>query len=190
MSQDTLNQSPEEEEKKKRKILAILLILLLAFGAGFAILFKGSPSVTNTDGTVALTQADLVKTINSNHLSAYWVGPVADAKYTLTVKPNNGGIIIRYIPNGSTIKASLVRQIATYTVKNAASIVATNGAATGNLGFTNVDGNSVFYSKTRATNVYVGIKGKDTQVEVFDPLVDQALALTMLKGQVRPVVSQ
>ena len=188
MSQNTLNQAPDEEEKDKKKRLALILLFLL-LGVGLVFFFYNAKGKTDTTGKIGLTESELVKTVASNHLSAYWVGPVANATYTLTVKPNNGGVVIRYIPSGNSVEAANVRQIGTYSFKNAYSIITTNGTVTGNLGFGNVDGNSVFYSKTHPTNVYVGIKGKDTQVEVFDPTVDQALALTMLQGQVRPVSS-
>jgi hypothetical protein len=59
--------------------------------------------------------------------------------------------------------------------------------AVGNVGFVNADGNAVFYSKARPTNIYDGLKGKDIQVEVFDPLVDQALGLVLVRNQVRQI---
>lgn len=188
MKQNTLNQVSDEEEKDKKKRLA-LIVLFLVLAVGLVFFLNNSREKTDTTGTVVLTEPELVKTVIDNHLSAYWVGPVANATYTLTVKPKDKGVVIRYIPFGDSINATNIRQIGTYSVKNAYSIISTNGTVTGNLGFNNVNGNSVFYSKAKSTNVYVGIKGKDIQVEVFDPTVDQALALTMLQGQVRPVSS-
>jgi hypothetical protein len=72
-------------------------------------------------------------------------------------------------------------------MKNAFKVTQATGNVLGNIGFINADGNSVFYSSARNTNVYVGIKGKDIQVELFDPGADQAVGMATIKGQVRPV---
>ena len=118
MSQNTLNQAPDEEEKDKKKRLALILLFLL-LGVGLVFFFYNAKGKTDTTGKIGLTESELVKTVASNHLSAYWVGPVANATYTLTVKPNHGGVVIRYIPSGDSVEAANVRQIGTYSFKNA-----------------------------------------------------------------------
>jgi hypothetical protein len=51
----------------------------------------------------------------------------------------------------------------------------------------NVDGNAVYYDSRDAKNVYIGLKDKDVQVEIFDPRPDQALASAIMRGQVRQI---
>jgi hypothetical protein len=35
--------------------------------------------------------------------------------------------------------------------------------------------------------VYIGLKDRDVQVEIFDPRPDQALAAAIMRGQVRQI---
>jgi len=65
--------------------------------------------------------------------------------------------------------------------------VISSGKKEGSLGFTNIDGNAVFYVRSRPTNVYMAIKDKDIQVEIFDPGQDQAVALALFKGQIQQI---
>jgi hypothetical protein len=42
----------------------------------------------------------------------------------------------------------------------------------------------VFYAKNRDTDVYLAFPGKAVQIEIFDPLVGQALSLAVLQDQI------
>ena len=49
------------------------------------------------------------------------------------------------------------------------------------------DGNAVYYDSRDPKNVYVGLKGADIQVEIFDPRPDQALAAALLQGNIQKI---
>jgi hypothetical protein len=139
-------------------------------------------------GKYAMSESELRNIIKSKNLTVYWAGPAVGDKYSLNFGAT-GQAYVRYLPGGQGLTAtgSTFRIIATYKLKGAFSITKTAGTQTGNVGFTNVDGNSVFYVKSRPTNVYMGIKGKDIQLEIFDPAIDQALALALFHGQIQPI---
>lgn len=130
----------------------------------------------------------LVVSIFSILMTVYWIGPVAGDTYSIFV-PKTGVTVVRYIPAGASVTdVSLdFRLVATYVQKNAFATTQLAGRKNGNLGFINIDGNAVFYVKSRPTNVYVGIKGRDVQLEIFDPGQDQAVALALFRGQIQQI---
>jgi hypothetical protein len=177
------------DSKSSRKVLIAILVAILAVG-GFA-LFRHQSSgndLAKIEGKVALSAQELRDVVAAKHITAYWVGPQDGAKYAL-IASRPGVAFVRYLPGGVGINdtKTLFRAIGTYTQKNAFAISTAGALVLGNAGFVNADGNAVFYSKARPTNVYVGIKGKDIQIEVFDPVVDQALGLVLVKNQVRQI---
>ena len=178
-----------QRPKKRFKRLSVSLLVVIVVGAAAYFLVtqftKGSDS-QKLAGKVAMSADELRSVVLAKHLTVYWAGPTAGAKYALiATKP--GSIFVRYLPNGQglTDTTTSYRVIATYSQKNAFLITQSAGAVVGNVGFTNVDGNAVFYVKTRPTNVYMGIKGKDIQLEIFDPGIDQALGLSLLHNQIQ-----
>lgn len=184
---------PKSRKFKSRRLLifvsSFVAVVILVF-AGFYLgtHFKKTSDVQKTQGGVALSEQDLRDVVNAKHLTVYWTGPVGGDKYTLLV-PKTGVAVIRYLPGGAGLNdaSSTFRLVATYVQKNAFSITQKAGAKVGNLGFINIDGNSVFYVKSRSTNVYVGMKNKDIQLEIFDPGQDQAVALSLFRGQIQKV---
>lgn len=177
------------QKKSSRKIFTTVLVILLIVGAFLFVEHKRSPGdLGKIQGKVALSEQDLRAVVLAKKLVVYWAGPEAGAKYTL-IATTPGVAFVRYLPGGVglTDTKTLFRAVGTYSQKNAFAVSTAGAAAAGNVGFVNADGNAVFYSKARATNVYVGIKGKDIQVEVFDPVVDQALGLVLVKNQVRQI---
>ncbi len=75
----------------------------------------------------------------------------------------------------------------TFTFPNAFAVTQKAGTLANGVGFVNVDGNAVYYDSRDAKNVYIGMKDKDIQVEIFDPRSDQALAAAIMRGQVRQI---
>lgn len=139
-------------------------------------------------GRIALSEKGLRDVVRKNNLTAYWVGPIAGDTYSIFV-PKSGVAVVRYIPAGASVTdaSPSFRLVATYVQKNAFATTQLAGAKEGNLGFTNIDGNAVFYVKARPTNVYVGIRGQDVQLEIFDPGQDQAVALALFRGQIQQI---
>ena len=187
-SSDPLNgeQVLTKRGKSMVRFLIVLVILVLAVGAYLFIAHARNGAVTGKiQGKVALSEQELRDVIAAKKLTVYWAGPLTGAKYTL-IATTPGIFYIRYLPGGVGLNdtKTLFRAIGTYAQKNAFSVSENAGRANGNVGFISADGNAVFYAKGRPTNVYIGIRGQDIQVEVFDPVVDQALGLVLVRGQI------
>ena len=175
--------------KGPRRVLTSLIIVALLVGGFFVVKqFRGTSDIVKIQGKVALSAQELRNVVIAKKITAYWAGPQDGAKYTL-IATTPGVAFVRYLPGGVGLNdtKTLFRAIGTYTQKNAFAVSTAGANATGNAGFVSADGNAVFYSTARPTNIYIGIKGKDIQVEVFDPVVDQALGLVLVKNQVRQI---
>lgn len=186
---EQVEEAVASDSKSSRKVLIAILVAILVVG-GFAFVRhqRSGNDIAKIQGKVALSAQELRDVVVAKHITAYWVGPQDGAKYTL-IASTPGVAFVRYLPGGVglTDTKTLFRAIGTYTQKNAFAVSTAGGLVVGNAGFVDADGNAVFYSKARPTNVYVGIKGKDIQIEVFDPVVDQALGLVLVKNQVRQI---
>ena len=170
--------------------ISILLIVALLAGLGFYIIGKRT-SHTDTlkiQGKVAMSAQELRDIVLAKKLTVYWAGPLEETKYAL-IANKAGSTFVRYLPKGNGLNDTTTsyRVVATYVLKGAFSVTQSAGAVIGNVGFTNVDGNAIFYVKTRPTNVYVGVKGKDIQIEIYDPGIDQSLGLALIHNQVRQI---
>lgn len=177
-----------EAMKSRRKFMTIVVALVVVGGLLLLINVNKSKDLSSLTGNVALSASELHDLVVAKHITVYWAGSMDGAKYTLTA--NTPGVaVVKYLPGGVGLNdtKTLFRAIGTYGQKNAYQIAKNSGASPGNVGFINADGNAIFYSSSRPTNVYIGIKGKDTQVEVFDPVVDQALGLVLVRNQIRLV---
>jgi hypothetical protein len=188
-SQYDIEDSTSPAPRGKGKFLAILIAIVIIAGGGYYFISNHSGSdTTKLQGKVALSEQELRDIVVAKKLTVYWAGPLAGAKYGLTVT-GTGLAYIRYLPDGVGINdtKTLFRAVGTYVQKNAFAVNQNAGTQTGNVGFISADGNAVFYNKARPTNIYIGIKDKDIQVEVFDPGVDQALGLTLIRGQISQI---
>lgn len=189
LTEEQVEEAEISEKKSSRKALTWIVIAIVLVGGFFFMKNQRSGNdLAKIQGKVALSADDLRSVVLAKKLTVYWAGPQDGAKYTL-IATTPGVAFVRYLPGGVGLNdtKTLFRAIGTYAQKNAFAISTAGAAANGNVGFVNADGNAVFYSKARPSNVYVGIKGKDIQVEVFDPVVDQALGLVLVKNQVRQI---
>ena len=186
--EENLASGPVLTKRGKSTMRFIVAIVIVILGVGGYLFFSQSNDggdLQKIQGKVAMSEQELKDVVVAKKLTVYWAGPQTGAKYTL-IATTPGIAYVRYLPGGVGLNdtKTLFRAIGTYVQKNAYAVSITAGKADGNAGFTNADGNAVFYSKARPSNVYVGIKGKDIQVEVFDPVVDQALGLVLVRGQI------
>ncbi|MCX6429414.1 MAG: hypothetical protein NTX12_00250, partial [Actinobacteria bacterium] len=169
------------------RMIALAVAGLILIVGGVTLFSKSTSSdVNKVNGKVALSASELRDVVAAKKITAYWVGPLDGAKYTLnTTAP--GVVVVRYLPSGVGVNdvGTPVRSVGTYIQNGAYDIAATTAASIGNGGGLNADGNSYFYSDGRPTNVYIGIKGKDIQVELFDPVANQAINLAQIQNQVR-----
>ncbi len=171
-----------------RVIVLIIFIGLLVIG-GYSFISKSSSSDSDKiQAKVALSEQELKDVIKAKKLTVYWAGPLEGAKYTLAAT-TPGIVYLKYIPGGVSFNDPKIyfRTIGTYSVANAFAVTQSTGLQGGNIGFTNPDGFATFYSLNRPTNIYMGIKKIDIQVEIFDPRADQALALVSVQGQIRRI---
>ena len=184
---------PHPKTKKRPPLLVLgSLIAVVVLGiAGYFIIshFSNSNDADKIRGKVAMSADELRSVVLANHLSVYWAGPMTKAKYAL-ITSKTGSAFVRYLPNGNGLNDTTTsfRVIATYPQKGAFLITQSAGRVIGNVGFTNVDGNAVFYVKARPTNVYMGIRDKDIQIEIFDPGIDQALGLSLIHNQILQIL--
>ncbi|MBI3428781.1 MAG: hypothetical protein HY050_01720 [Actinobacteria bacterium] len=181
-------------EKRKRGkgfyFIVTLLIVALLGGASYYIMGKSTRSndALKIQGKVAMSEQELRDVVVAKKITVYWAGPLEETKYAL-IANKGGSTFVRYLPKGNGLNDTTTsyRVIATYIQKGAFLITQSAGNVVGNVGFTNVDGNAVFYVKTRPTNVYMGIKDKDIQIEIYDPGIDQALGLALIHNQVKQI---
>ena len=171
-------------------VLGSLFAVIILGVAGYFIIsyFSNNSDAQKIQGKVAMSADELRSIVLAKHLTVYWAGQTSGAKYALIVN-KAGSSFVRYLPNGNGLNDTTTsfRVIATYTQKSAFLTTQSAGGVLGNVGFTNVDGNAVFYVKARPTNVYMGIENKDVQIEIFDPGIDQALGLSLLHNQIQQI---
>jgi len=171
-----------------RRVILAIVIVVLGVG-GYLVLSRSSnldPAMSQ--GKVALTETQLKQVVSDRHLVAFWAGPIAGAKYALTVT-NAGLVYIRYLPGGAGINDTkgTYRVIGSYPFPKAYDWAVSNGSLPGIIGLNNPDGFAIFYNAASTNNVYMATKGKDVQIEIFDPVANQALGLALVKGQIQQI---
>lgn len=139
-------------------------------------------------GLRVMTEAQLRETVDSNHLVVYWAGSEKGSKYLLDSVEANV-IVLTIIPADSEPNQTRAMhpQIATYEVKDAFQAVLAGGGNPDVAGFINGDGNSVFYSQLDPDNVFVGVRGRDIELQIFDPSPGVSLALAREPGRLTPI---
>ncbi|MBI3429799.1 MAG: hypothetical protein HY050_07080 [Actinobacteria bacterium] len=123
-----------------------------------------------TNGKIALSEAELRQVVAGEGLTVYWLGSQEGALYALN-SVSSAQNYVRYLPNGKGLgdTSANYRVIGTYETKDAFSVTLSNAKKINSVGFINEDGNAVYYGTLAPNSVYVGVKGTDSQVEIFDP---------------------
>jgi len=137
-----------------------------------------------------MTESQLRETVVSNHLLVYWAGPQIGANYLLDTVESNV-IVLTVLPPSQKTQAtrSSYPQIATYVLKNAFEAILSGGGNQDVAGFINADGNAVFYSSLDPKNVFVGLRGMDVEVQIFDPDPGTSLAIAKEAGRLTPITA-
>lgn len=172
-------------------VVTALIFSTVSFGAEYYFNSKRSASeevLLVLHGGKAVDAVQLRNVVVANHLTVYWVGPEKGAKYVLNAAVLSS-ISLRYLPAGASLTdtTATYREVGTFTSPNAFAVTQKAATLANGVGFVNVDGNAVYYDSRDAKNVYIGLKVKDIQVEIFDPRPDQALAAAIMRGQVRQI---
>lgn len=172
-------------------LVTALIFSTVSFGAEYYFNAKRSASeevLLVLHGGKAVDEKELKSVIAANHLTVYWVGPEKGAKYVLNAAVLSS-ISLRYLPQGSSLSdaTATYREVGTFTSPNAFAVTQKAGTLPNGVGFVNVDGNAVYYDSRDAKNVYIGIKNKNIQVEIFDPRPDQSLAAAIMRGQIKQI---
>lgn len=173
-------------------IVTALIFSTVSFGAEFYFNSKRSASeevLLVLHGGKAVDAKELRNVVVANRLTVYWVGPEPGVKYVLNAAVLSS-ISLRYLPIGAALSSTTTaayREVGTFTSPNAFTITQKAATLANGVGFVNVDGSAVYYDSRDPKNVYIGLKDKDIQVEVFDPRPDQALAVAIMQGRVRQI---
>lgn len=172
-------------------VVTALIFSTVSFGAEYYFNTKRTASeevLLVLHGGKAVDAKELRDVVLANHLTVYWVGPEKNAKYVLNAAVLSS-ISLRYLPASASLTdtTATYREVGTFTSPNAFEVTQKAGALPNGVGFVNVDGNAVYYDSRDAKNVYIGMKDKDIQVEIFDPRPDQALASAIMRGAVRQI---
>lgn len=172
-------------------LVTALVFSTVSFGTEYYLNSKRSASeqvLLVLHGAKAVDAQELRDVVVANHLTVYWVGPEKGSKYVLNAAVLSQ-ISLRYLPAGSSLTdtTATYREVATFTSPNAFAVTSKAGSLPNGVGFVNVDGNAVYYDSRDAKNVYIGMKDKDIQVEIFDPRPDQALASAIMRNQVQQI---
>lgn len=168
-----------------------LIFSTVSFGAEYYFNSKRSASeevLLILHGGKAVDANKLRNVVVANRLNVYWVGPEPGYRYVLNAAVLSS-ISLRYLPPGFSLSDTAVgyREVGTFTSPNAFTITQKAGTLPNGVGFVNVDGSAVYYDSRDPKNVYLGLKDRDIQVEIFDPRPDQALAATIMGGRVRQI---
>lgn len=187
---DDISLQRSKKGPKARRVIGLIVVLAILSGGYFAVSkFRGRNDLQKIQGKVAMSASDLRDVVVAKKLTVYWSGPIEGDKYAL-IATNPNVAFVRYLPAGVSTSdtKTLARAIGTYVQKDAFTTTQKAGQNVGNVGFTNADGNAVFYVKARPTNVYMAIPKANLQIEIYDPGVDQALGLSLIRNQVRRIV--
>jgi hypothetical protein len=190
-----------KEPRKKRKfkrfipyVVTAIIFSSLTLGAEY--IFHGQQnSVDNTalilHGGQTIHEKQLRNLVVSKGLTVYWLGSKPGMKYLLnTSQPS--GISLRVISpaasSASGTTGDTYYEVGTFVSQNAFALTQKAARQPNGVGFVNIDGNAVYYDSRDPKNVYIGLKGADIQVEIYDPRPDQALAAALLQGDLKRII--
>jgi hypothetical protein len=141
-----------------------------------------------SNGKVALTQSQLRDIVVGEGIVVYWLGPEDGARYTL-ISVNSNQNYVRYLPGGQGLNdvGANFRVVGTYQAKDAFKVTQNDAKAANGVGLISSDGNAIYYNTTRPLSVYVGLKGTDSQIELFNPTAGQALGDARTPGLIQRI---
>ena len=177
-----------------RTVLLSLVAILSTLGAiGLEHLHQSSNGngvavALQLNGQSEITEAQLRKLVIENHLQVFWAGPEQGSRYLLS-SMDRTAIVLTILPPINTGRSTRATypEITTYVEKDAFTAVLNGKQSQGGGGFLNSDGNSVFFSESDPKNVYVGLRGLDIEIQIYDPTPGRSLAIAKGVGTLRPI---
>jgi hypothetical protein len=162
--------------------VALTLVIQSFFNLGF----NNQGSANGTD-QVVLTEPELRQIVSELGKTIYWAGPMANAKYTLSV--TDTAAFVRYLPDGEGAEDAGMNYlvVATYEINAAYDAVLTAGNEQDGISISNSDGAAIYYNKTSPNNVYLAYPNTNYQIEIFDPSADRALQIATSSGLLQPI---
>jgi hypothetical protein len=174
-------------------VATILVCSALAFTVAHVYGLSKSAAVENKyqlHGLKQMSETELRNMVSANRLIVYWAGPTRGATYLLDeVDPTN--IVLTIIPPGmqEVETRATYPQVITYVQKDAFKAVLTGGGKSEGAGFINADGNAVCPSEFDSKSTFVGFKGKDVEVYIFDSRAGVSLGIAKEAGRLTPVTA-
>lgn len=187
--------STRSKKRVLRRLSPLLITALLGAGVTYGIVKYTTPQhfglefvLKAANGKVALTEHQLRDIVVGEGLNVYWLGPEDGARYTL-ISVNQHQNYVRYLPGGQGLNdvGANFRVVGTYEAKDAFTITQNESKTANGVGLTTSDGNAVYYNSTRPLSVYVGLKGTDDQIELFNPTAGQALGDARTPGLIQRI---
>jgi hypothetical protein len=139
-------------------------------------------------GYYAMNEQELLDIVKFQKLDVYWTGPLVGARYVLDSSEIDR-ITIRYLLSGDSIDDidSGKRVISTYRISDGYDVVAKASKVEGTSGLSTKAGNRILFYEKYPNNIYLVIKGKDLEIEIYDKEPGRALQLATTDGIVRKV---
>jgi hypothetical protein len=183
------NALPHEDRQAQLQLLVLGIAVALSAVAVAWLLVHDRSGDRSFAGTAPqlVTTAQLQSLAHASSTPIYWAGPRPGYAYELT-ETASGRVFVRYLPKGVVAgdrRASFLT-VGTYPdARGFASLERAAARADTNSVRLPHEGIAVIY-KRAPTSVYVGQRGRDVQVEIYDPLPENARTLG-LSGDVVPV---
>lgn len=143
-------------------------------------------------GVVAMSANDLTKLVAHEKLSAYWIGPEPDSKYTL-IATNPGEVTITYFPKKADIsqpdQSTLVVQTHSHFSADAVEAYAEDVSGPGSfLMNQGSEGTAIHYNPATPTRVTLTFEHRTEAVTIFNPTPQASLTLAMKPGAIQRIV--
>jgi hypothetical protein len=192
---DLLNDRLRKHRRLKLFLPYLLIAILfsgLTFGVEASVSAKQISSLEDTlilHGGKQIDETTLRDIILSKKLTVYWLSPKPGAQYLIDTSVPNAISLHVTIPADPKIANSVpsIYDIGTFASPNAFALTRKASLSVNGMGFVNIDGNAIYYDSRSPTNIYIGLKGLDIQVQLYDPRPDQALSAVMAQGNLQQI---
>ena len=171
--------TPSSPGRSRRFRIGALIVLALAVALIlWLVLRDNGDSSSSSARAVSVDQIrNLAESVGH---PVYWVGPRDGYTYEL-IRPSNGAIIIRYLPEGVAVgddKPHL--SVATYPFSGAFPAIRKTARKADSESFKIPDDGIAVFAKRYPQSIHVAYPGSNQQVEVYDPV--RGAAATMLRA--------